>query len=161
MKKILNILAKDHDKWLRIVKSFGLDKNAEDLVQDMYLKIYNLDPKYKQTIMFNDTEVNHYFIFRMLRNMFLDKCKKKKYTTSIETTIVHPISKEISYEYQEQIDLIKNEINTWHVYYKRIHELLYLEGINMTQLSKMTGIDYNVIRRAKQKIDKLLKMQMQ
>lgn len=161
MNKILNILSQDHDKWLRIVKSFGLDKDAEDLVQDMYLKIYQLDPKYKQTIMFNETEVNHYFIFRMLRNMFLDKCKKKKYTTSIETTNVNPLSKEISYEYQEQIDLIKNEIDTWHVYYKRIHELLYLEGINMTQLSKMTGIDYNVIRRAKQKIDKLLKMQMQ
>ena len=71
--KILNIVAKDHNKWLRIVKSFGLNEEAEDLVQDMYLKINSWNGKYDKTLMFNKTEVNHYFIFRVLRNMFLDK----------------------------------------------------------------------------------------
>ena len=34
-----NIIAKDHKRWITIAKSFGLEEDAEDLVQDMYIKI--------------------------------------------------------------------------------------------------------------------------
>ena len=77
---VLDILAKDHKKWLNIVRSFGLTYDAEDLVQEMYLKVYQWNGKYDKTLMFNETEVNYYFIFRVLRNLFLDKCKTKKKT---------------------------------------------------------------------------------
>ena len=60
MVKVLNILAKQHDKWVRIARSFGLDNYAEDLVQDMYLKIYNWKGKYDKTLMYNENEVNYY-----------------------------------------------------------------------------------------------------
>ncbi len=60
--EVLSIIAKNHTKWLRISKSFGLTDDAEDLVQDMYLKIHSWNGKYDRTLMFNETEVNHYFV---------------------------------------------------------------------------------------------------
>ena len=117
--KILDIVAKDHSKWLRIVKSFGLNVDAEDLVQDMYLKIDGWNGKYDKTLMFNETEVNHYFIFRVLRNMFLDKCKKKKVEVALPE--YYDVSGNVSsFEYIEQLDVIQEEIKSWHLYDRKI-----------------------------------------
>ena len=38
----LNIVSKYHDKWVLIVKSFGEQRFAEDIVQDMYLKLHRM-----------------------------------------------------------------------------------------------------------------------
>ena len=78
MVSVINIIAKDHKRWITIAKSFGLEEDAEDLVQDMYIKINQWKGKYDKTLMFNETEVNQYFIFKVLRNLFLDKIKKQK-----------------------------------------------------------------------------------
>ena len=40
--KILDILAKRHDEWVKMAKSFKLNNNdAKELVQEMYLRMYN------------------------------------------------------------------------------------------------------------------------
>ena len=40
--KILDILAKRHNEWLNMAKSFKLDTNdANELVQDMYIRMYD------------------------------------------------------------------------------------------------------------------------
>ncbi len=36
----LNIVAKDHKEWVKVVESFGEDFFAEDIVQEAYLRIY-------------------------------------------------------------------------------------------------------------------------
>ena len=66
MNKIISLIANDHKKWVRIVDSFGA-KNSEDIVQEMYLKIYDWKGKYDKTLMYNETEVNYFFIFKVLR----------------------------------------------------------------------------------------------
>jgi len=157
---VLTLIAKDHDKWLRISKSFGLDDDAEDLVQDMYLKINDWKGKYDKTLMFNESEVNHYFIFRVLRNLFLDKCKKKNINVSMQEYF-EPTANYSSFEYREQLDVIQEEIKSWHLYDRKIYELIYVEGYSMLELSKLTGIDYYSIYRTKNKIEKLLKNKMQ
>ena len=58
-----------HSKWVRMAQKFDYD-NAEDLVQEMYLKIYNLNP----------TEVNEVYIYRTIKSIFLDDYRKKKLT---------------------------------------------------------------------------------
>lgn len=160
MVSVLTLIAKDHDKWLRISKSFGLDDDAEDLVQDMYLKINDWKGKYDKTLMFNESEVNHYFIFRVLRNLFLDKCKKKNINVSMQEYF-EPTANYSSFEYREQLDVIQEEIKSWHLYDRKIYELIYVEGYSMLELSKLTGIDYYSIYRTKNKIEKLLKNKMQ
>lgn len=160
MVNVLTLIAKDHNKWVRISKSFGLDDDAEDLVQDMYLKINDWKGKYDKTLMFNESEVNHYFIFRVLRNLFLDKCKKKNINVSMQEYF-EPTANYSSFEYREQLDVIQEEIKSWHLYDRKIYELIYVEGYSMLELSKLTGIDYYSIYRTKNKIEKLLKNKMQ
>lgn len=58
-----------HSKWIRMAQKFDYD-NAEDLVQEMYLKIHNLNP----------TEVNEVYIYRTIKSIFLDDYRKKKLT---------------------------------------------------------------------------------
>ena len=60
-----------HSKWVRMAQKFDYD-NAEDLVQEMYLKIHNLDP----------TEVNEVYIYRTIKSIFVDDHKKKKILTA-------------------------------------------------------------------------------
>ena len=66
---ILHEICKGHIKWVRMAQKFDYD-NAEDLVQEMYLKIHNLNP----------TEVNEVYIYRTIKSIFLDDYKKKKLT---------------------------------------------------------------------------------
>lgn len=154
---VLKLVAKQHSKWLRISKSFGLDIEAEDLVQEMYLKIHDWKGKYDKTLMFSETEVNHFFIFKILRNLFLDKVKKKKYESRFVNDYTEPCSLDNKFEYNEQLSELKDEIKSWHLYDRKIYELIYLEGMSMLELSKKTGIDYYSIYRTKNKIEKLLK----
>ena len=60
-----------HSKWVRMAQKFDYD-NAEDLVQEMYLKIHNLDPN----------EVNDVYIYRTIKSIFIDNYKKKKILTA-------------------------------------------------------------------------------
>lgn len=155
--RTLELVAKEHSKWLRISKSFGLDVEAEDLVQEMYLKIHDWKGKYDKTLMFSETEVNHYFIFKILRNLFLDKVKKKKFESKLENDYCEPYNLDNKFEYNEQLSVLKDEIKSWHLYDRKIYELIFLEGFSMLELSKKTGIDYYSIYRTKNKIQKLLK----
>ena len=162
MSNVLDILSKDHKKWLQISKSFGLTADAEDLVQEMYLKVYAWNGKYNKTLMFNETEVNYYFVFRVLRGLFLDKVKvKQPKKISLETlSFYEPSISDISFEYQTKLDKIKKEIKSWAVYDQKIYELIFLENYSMLQLSKKTGIDYYSIYRTVKKIKKILNKQL-
>lgn len=66
---VIQEICNRHSKWVRMAQKFDYD-NAEDLVQEMYLKIYNLNP----------TEVNEFYIYRTIKSIFLDDYKKKKLT---------------------------------------------------------------------------------
>ena len=103
MVSVINIIAKDHKRWITIAKSFGLEEDAEDLVQDMYIKINQWKGKYDKTLMFNETEVNQYFIFKVLRNLFLDKIKKQKKTIKLSDTFYEPSTSAMSMEYSERL----------------------------------------------------------
>jgi len=67
---ILQEICKGHSKWVRMAQKFDYE-NAEDLVQEMYLKIHNLNP----------TEVNEVYIYRTIKSIFVDDYKRKKLTT--------------------------------------------------------------------------------
>lgn len=156
---VLNIISKQHDKWVDIVRSFGMHNYPEDIVQNMYIKIHKWGGKYDNSIMYNDTEINEYFIFKVLRNLFIDYHRTKK--VSIDTSFYEPSNSDISkyiskYEYEERLKLIKDEISTWHIYEQKIYELIFLENKSMLQLSNKTGINYYAIRRTVNKIKKIL-----
>ena len=64
--KQLEKLAKNHKKWVSIVKSFGAGELSEDVVQDMYLKIYTNK---------SNKDISDAYIWLTLRSVYIDKVR--------------------------------------------------------------------------------------
>lgn len=76
---ILEELAKKDKYWRQVAFNISKDKNiSDDLVQEMYLKIYKISLK-------KELEINDYYVVRILLNTYLDYLKVNKKTISIET----------------------------------------------------------------------------
>ena len=79
VEKQMQLLAKKHSDWKNIVNSFGGNQAlSEDLVQEMYIKIFRklkADPNFN--IMYGE-EINYVYVFKTLRTLFLDLQRKHK-----------------------------------------------------------------------------------
>ena len=64
--KHLEKLAKNHKKWVSIAKSFGAGELSEDVVQDMYLKIYTNK---------SNKDISDAYIWLTLRSVYIDKVR--------------------------------------------------------------------------------------
>ena len=68
---MLEQLAKNHDEWIRIAKGICKDnETAKDLVQDMYITMYDTGKEYE--------EINKWYVYRVIFSSFLNSIKKKK-----------------------------------------------------------------------------------
>ena len=74
---MLEKIAKYHKEWIRIARSFVGD-DAEDVVQDMYIKI-----KDKTNIGYGD-DVNKYYVYLTIKTLCYDRLRKKKHFISID-----------------------------------------------------------------------------
>ena len=74
--ELLDKLAEKYYDWLNMAKSFKLsDENSKELVQEMFVRIFDYvkDPS---KIMYNETEVNTFYIYVTLRNLYYAKLNK-------------------------------------------------------------------------------------
>jgi len=174
--KILDILSKRHLEWIKMAKSFKLNNNdANELVQEMYLRMYDYT-KDVNRIMYNEKEINTFYIYITLRNLYYSKCrtyKKKKITvfTDIDEEKYDYIIKNITYNsdeintnYNKKINLealydkIDNIIDDWYWYDKKLTKLYLNTNMSMRDISKETKISlssiFNTLTNAKEKIRK-------
>ena len=123
---MLELLAKEHTLWLKMVINMGCSKDvAEDIVQEMYLKLYRLI-KEQNKIMYNDEEVNRFYVFVTLKNLYIDYRKAKNKYTFFEYIESDGEDEEEDVFLNEMTDLekdeaftnlmssITDEINSWH-----------------------------------------------
>ena len=83
--KVLTLLAEYHTKWLANVNALINDENiqAEDIVQDMYLKIHSSkDEVIKKAIVNNKPHIG--YINKILYNMYLDMQKDESIKTELK-----------------------------------------------------------------------------
>ena len=153
---LLEKLAKKHNDWIKIVRSFGCDKmTSEDLVQDMYIKIHYYCEKHDRSILYNKTEINYYFVFKALRTIWLNHVKDQNKIVDRE---VHDFQIQCNSNSAKEIqESIEEKLSTLYWYDRKIFELVYKDGISMLQISNKTGIDYCSIKRTIKKVKKLLK----
>lgn len=66
----LNELAKHHTQWVNLVRGLGGDMYAEDIVQEMYIKIHNIaDKRGSHDFLFEDGNLQKGYIFFTLRSI--------------------------------------------------------------------------------------------
>lgn len=160
----LELLAKKHNTWVEITQTFGLDKmTAEDLVQDMYLKIdaWSKRSERNKSILYEKDDINYYFVFKTLRTLFLDYVRREQRSVLKQseefyepTYIFELIDKEVN---EKRIEMLMKDL-AW--YDRKVFDLIYKQGLSMLKLSEMTGISYYSIYRTIQKIKRLIKKQI-
>jgi len=156
MNSTLNLIAKKHQDWLRIVKSFGCNRDtAEDIVQEMYIKI-NKTLTNGANIMYTNSEVNHFYIFRTLRSMFLDLIRKEKKITFLEINqLNHNLNTDEVVNFEESYKNFLETLDEMHWYDKKVFE--YIEdGESIASLSEKTKISYYSLYNTYKRVKKTL-----
>lgn len=148
-------LYKKHEQWCEIVESFGCNSDtAEDIVMEMYIRIKKKVDE-GVDIMFSETQVNYYYIFKTLNSMFLDLKKKEKRVQWEELEDNHyKIDDKIDYE--AIYDLVQAELRELHWYDQKVYELIE-SGISIAALSKKTRISYYSLYNTYNKVKNRIK----
>jgi hypothetical protein len=139
-------LVKRHRHWINIVRKFGEVTYAEDIVQEAYIKILDLNK-----------EINEAYFYYTLRSLTMNLHSKK--------IIKIEITKEIEYlliESQEDNAILEitkpyyDYIATWDYYDQMLFSIYLKKGISMRKMSRESGISftsiYNTIRNCKNKL---------
>ena len=158
IQKTMILVAAKHKDWLEIVSSFGCNQEqAEDIVQEMYLKIMLLMERKGLDIMYNETEINYYYIFLTLRTLFYDLKRKSKNITMVSMDDIHLTTSDVNY--QEPYDKIQEELSKMFWYDRKVFEIIN-EGESIAEFSRKSLIHYyslyNTYNKVKNKLKKLL-----
>ena len=148
-----------HNKWINTVKKFGCTKQqAEDIVGEMYINIA-LMLKKGLDITYGD-DVNYFYIYRALRNIYINFKHKQVKQNNISIDLVLDIESGGYVDFDAANDIVLEELDNVHWYDKKVFELLQGE-YSITELSNKTNITYhslyNTYRKTKQKLrDKII-----
>ena len=154
--EILEKLYKKHKTWCKIVESFGCNsETAEDIVQDMYIRIAKIVEK-GTDISFGD-DVNHFYIFRTLTSIFLDYKRKESKTGLIgidELEMQFEDSEEV--EFEQKYQKVLDGLAELYWYDRKIYEIIE-GGESISELSRKTNISYYSLYNTYKKVKKYLK----
>lgn len=156
--ELLELLATKHKDWVRMVRSFGCPEHlAEDMVQEMYLRLhrYSIEP---EKIMYKE-EVNTFFVYVTLRNLWVDYTKAKKRIEFFDQAPKDTYGQDIpsqEVELQELVEEIWKEVKSWHWYDEKLFSIYVQTEMSMRDLSKETKISlrsiFNTIKNGKERI---------
>lgn len=165
------ILTKRHKEWIQMAKSICNDIHlANDLVQDMYLRINRYVDKPNKII--KDGEVNSYFIYITLRNLFYDskksyKAEINKNYSAIENVNILSSLAEVPEERKENdlmeeayfniFEAIDKEVSTWHWYDQKLFKLYYYTDQSLRDIASDTKISLTSIYNSCKNYRKIIK----
>lgn len=154
----LNKVAKHHKYFVGVVEGFGEKFYAEDIVQEMYLRLHKYTTWDK---IVKDGEVNKGFVWFVLRNIYVDFCKQKSKIDKCDLN-------EAIYVFDDSADKhethaknsidhkVTEEIKKWHWYDKMLFELYRDSGMSMRELEAETKISltsiFHTIKHCKQQL---------
>ena len=109
LSKTLEKIFKKNNQWIEIVQSFGCNRDtSQDIVQEMYIKVQKRLEK-GTDIQYSEDDINYYYIFKVLRSLFLDLKRKESKVEILELDVVENCDEDIDYE--QAYGLVVDEIN--------------------------------------------------
>lgn len=145
-----------------MARSFGADQElAQDIVQEMYIRLYRyVDDAEK--IMYNETEVNTFFVYVTLRNMYTTLMKAKARFEFVDVSTIEDelIFEEANVEAELEMLTLYEEIwdtaDDWHWYDKKIFHLYHNTDMSIRTLADETKISarsiFNTLKNARERI---------
>ena len=153
-----DILSRYNQEWVNIVRSFGEYHLAEDIVQEMYLRIYDANSGDKVVI---NGEPNRAFVWVILKNTFITYEKEKNRVQKIDINeLRHLCVDESEPQKHEAIskidDNIQKELRKWHTYDRELFNVHTLKGKSMREISKGANISlssiFNTLKNCKTRL---------
>jgi RNA polymerase sigma factor (sigma-70 family) len=163
--RVIDVLADKHEDWINMAKSFGVsEEDANELVQQMYIRITDYVSEVNK-ILYNETEVNTYYVYVTLRNLYLSRHHKNNPKVEYieeKDNFDQVISNENIEEQKIKFDDIFNKIDSitkeWYWYDKRIFNIHFYDEMSMRKISRETKISlssiFNTLSNGKEKIRK-------
>lgn len=145
-----------------MARSFGADQElAQDIVQEMYVRLYKYVDQ-AEKIMYNETEVNTFFVYVTLRNMYTTLMRAKARFEFIDVSTLEDelIFEEANEEAEIQMLSLYEEIwettDDWHWYDKKIFHLYHNTDMSIRTLADETKISarsiFNTLKNARERI---------
>ena len=158
---MLEKLAQHHLLWIKMLVNLGCKlEDAQDIVQDMYLRLHRLvkDPN---KMMYGD-DVNRYYVWTTLRNMYFSKLKKDRASIfyelrdsdESEANDYDTLEDEAFSKITDKIDTITSN---WSIYDKKLFELYFIKGLSLRAISKGSKIGLTSIHTSILKYKKILR----
>ena len=159
----LQKIASKHKDWYRVVKSFGCEGDkCEDIVQEMYLKAHTLISN--GTDISYGSEINHFYIYRILRSLFIDLCRKEAKITKVNIEYLEKFVEEKEVKEYKDIEGKMKELDTvldgvyW--YDRKVFDLIS-DGMSIAELSKKTNISYYSLYNTYKNVKTLIKQNIE
>jgi DNA-directed RNA polymerase specialized sigma24 family protein len=159
--ELLSLLAKRQTDWIRMCKSFGAsDDLAQELVQEMYVRLYKYVSD-AEKIMYNETEVNTFFVYVTLRNMYGNLMRARSKFEFVDIDILEDYIFEDTNEDAEMqlialYDKVWSTQDDWHWYDKKIFALYHNTDMSIRTLAGETKISarsiFNTLKNARERI---------
>ena len=140
---VLDLLAANHKEWIKMAYKFGAGDYAEDIVQEMYLRLHKYIEN-PERIMYKD-QPNKLFVWVTLRNMVRNYQNKKEilvfsgdmveYDTELDA-----FDYETAEGFERLIDKIWDKVNELHWYDKKMFEIYHTTDMSMRDIEKKTKI---------------------
>lgn len=162
---MLELLVKQQDDWIRIAYNMTGDMDeAKDLVQEMYLVV--LEGKRSINDITYKDQINRYFVWKLLRSLFIDEYRKKNSKKFIKTCeiIMDKDDKAVDdYDFveDESFECVMSKIDditkNWKIYDKQLFDLYFIQGQSLRQIANGAGIGLNSIHNSVKSYRKILK----
>ena len=152
----LKDIAKHHKEYISIAVSFGAKNEAEDIVQEVYLKIdkYNYYQKLSK-----DGNINKSYMWMLIKSVWMDSLKHSTRLNTFSIGEGFEIKHESNDYDKESLLKLEEFIDSLDWYSKRMLNI-FIDGKSMRQISKETGIGlrsvWTTINQAKDKLRKEL-----
>ena len=104
--------------------------------------------------MYND-EINYYYVFKILRGLYVDLIRKKSKVKLISLENIEPVTEIDHNNYDEVYNKLQDILKDMYWYDKKVFEIIE-DGTNISELSRKSKISYyslyNTYKKVKQKL---------
>lgn len=174
---ILEALSKEHKRWWHMALSICSDDQlADDIVQDMYLRIEKYVDDPDKIISPDNGEINSFYIFVTMKNIYFhwfnqrmkmsafevkeyDFFSEDEYNDSLCGDTLDEEANVLDMEnaHQQIVDSIAAEIKGWHWYDEKLFKLYFMTDMSLRDIAAETKISLSSIYNSIKNLRDLIK----
>jgi len=142
---MLELLALRHKEWVDMARAVGCpEPYAEDVVQEVYLRLYHYRENIYDKLILPDDEVNTFYMFVSIRNMVRTMMKNEGVYINYEEFYYEEADGSADMQMEEAFSKLivrmRNEANSWGRYHSKLFNVYYMTDFSMRDIADGTGI---------------------